>query len=60
MCRQGQFVSMRDSIKDSMAQLEMSARSSFEMDLLVSDPQSVSLAETDLSKIKVRFVSFRF
>ncbi|XP_046648070.1 protein regulator of cytokinesis 1-like isoform X1 [Daphnia pulicaria] len=50
--RQGQFVSMRDSIKNSMAQLEMSARNPFEMDLLVSDPQSVSLSESDLNKIK--------
>lgn len=46
---------MRDSIKNSMAQLEMSARNPFEMDLLVSDPQSVSLSKSDLNKIKVCF-----
>jgi len=50
---------MRDSIKNSMAQLEMSARNSFEMDLLVNDPQSVSLSESDLNKIKVCLVSFQ-
>ncbi|KAI9562019.1 hypothetical protein GHT06_012984 [Daphnia sinensis] len=50
--RQGQFVTMRDSIKNSMAELEMSARSSFEMDLLVNDPQSISLSDADMNKIK--------
>ena len=49
---------MRDSIKNSMAQLEISARSSFEMDVLVSDPQTVNLSETELGKIKVCFVNF--
>ncbi|XP_032795248.2 protein regulator of cytokinesis 1 isoform X1 [Daphnia magna] len=50
--RQVQFVTLRDSIKNSMAELEMSARSSFEMDLLVSDPQSISLSDADMNKIK--------
>jgi hypothetical protein len=39
-----------------MAQLQISARNSFEINLLVSsDPQSVTLSESDLNKIKVRF-----
>ena len=43
-----------------MDQLEISARSSFEMEVLVSDHQSVSLSETYLAKIKVCFVNFSF
>lgn len=56
MCRQAQLVSRSNSIKNSMAQLQISARNSFEINLLVSsDPQSVTLSESDLNKIKVRF-----
>ena len=36
-----------------MQQLEMSARSSFEVELFVSDPTTVSLSDADMSKIKV-------
>ena len=46
---------MKDSIENLMTQLEISA-SSFEMNLLSSDLQSVSLSETYLAKIKVCFV----
>lgn len=51
--RQGEYVTLRDSIRSSMQQLEMSARSSFEVELFVSDPQSVSLSDDDMAKIKV-------
>lgn len=49
---------MRDSFFNSMVQLEISARSSFELEVLLSDPQSVSLSETYLAEIKVCFVNF--
>lgn len=32
----------------------MSARSGYERDLLVSEPQEVSLSDTNMNKIKVR------
>lgn len=45
-----------------MAELELSARSSFEMDLLVSDPQIISLSDAEMNKIKVgeEIVSLQF
>ena len=46
---------MRDSVFNSMVQLEISG-ASFEMEVLLSDPQSVSLSETYLAEIKVCFV----
>lgn len=36
-----------------MQQLEMSARSSYEVDLFVSEPSSVSLSDAEMDKIKV-------
>ena len=48
---------MRDSVFNSMVQLEISG-ASFEMEVLLSDPQSVSLSETYLAEIKVCFVNF--
>lgn len=36
-----------------MQQLEMSARSSYEVELFVADPQTVSLSDSDMDKIKV-------
>jgi len=38
-----------------MQQLEMSARSSFEVDLFVNEPSSVSLSDKDMAKLKVTF-----
>ena len=46
-------MSLRDSMRSTMQQLEMSARSSFEVDLFVNDPSTVSLADSEMEKIKV-------
>lgn len=38
-----------------MQQLEMPARSPFELEMFVSDPAVVSLSDSDLAKLKVSF-----
>jgi len=50
--RQQQFVSVRDNIKDMMQQLEMAARSSFEVEMFVSDPDTVCLSSANMLKVK--------
>lgn len=51
--RQDKYVSIRESVRDAMQNLEMSARSSFEIELFISEPQTVSLADSEMEKLKV-------
>jgi len=50
--RQQQFVSVRDDIKCMMQQLETSARSSFEVEMFVSDSETVCLSSDNIMKMK--------
>ena len=43
----------RDSVRTLFQQLEMAARSAAEMELFVSDPNTVSLSDPDMLKLKV-------
>lgn len=44
---------MRDSIRGAMLQLEMSARTSFEMGLFVNEPSSVNLSDKEMITLEV-------
>jgi len=52
LLRQHQFVAVRDDIKNMMQQLEASARSSFEVEMFVSDPETVCLSSANMQKLR--------
>ena len=51
--RQERFLSTRNTVREVMQQLEMSARSSFEIELFLKDPQTSTLTGTEMDKLKV-------
>ena len=41
-----------------MQNLEMSARSAFEIELFINEPQTVSLADSEMEKLKVFYYTY--
>ena len=54
--RQKQYLALRDTIRSLFQQLEMSARTTYEADLFLSDPNTVTLSDSDMSRIKVNCI----
>jgi hypothetical protein len=59
LCRQEKYVTLRDAIRDAMQNLELSARSSFEVELFISEPQTVTLTDDDMERIKVYILNIQ-